>query len=233
MVFPFSYVAAVIIISHEWCIDREGRNERQIDRVKDILISMRKDQTYRETKMRLAQKLTGLEWVRDAFPVKNTAHRDWFKGVHQYESMQSVLDRFTVGKPISCGASKANQNRFFIAFCCGDWDQLSYLTVTPQTHKMFTQETGVHYCEFMVEKGLDRKIAVRTIPKSKFYDMVDCYALMLPYKLNNMTFQRQFTLIYWDHDVLRCDNVPSYKGLPCANECVFSQGHIEDLELCR
>ena len=72
---------------------REGRHERQIDRPKDVLVSMRKDQTYRETKMRLLQKLAGLELLVEVLDeldedVQTSGTRDWFDGFHRYTSQK-------------------------------------------------------------------------------------------------------------------------------------------------
>ena len=73
---------------------REGRHERHIDRPKDVLVSMRKDQTYRETKMRLLQKLGGLELLVEVLDeldedVQTSGTRDWFDGFHRYKSKNS------------------------------------------------------------------------------------------------------------------------------------------------
>ena len=40
---------------------------------------MRKTQSYRETKMRLLQKLTGIDWLEASFNFKEEGEREWFK----------------------------------------------------------------------------------------------------------------------------------------------------------
>ena len=85
------------VLSH-----REGRHERQIDRPKDVLVSMRKDQSYRETKMWLLQKLARLELLEEVLDeldedVKTIGTSDWFGGIHRYISKKSNCSNLCQG----------------------------------------------------------------------------------------------------------------------------------------
>jgi hypothetical protein len=88
---------------------REGRNELQIGHVKDVLVSMRRTQSYQETKMRLLQKLFGMTWLGDAFEDEEKDPREWFNGSFRYHDYEEIVDLYVKGSPISCAASKADQ----------------------------------------------------------------------------------------------------------------------------
>jgi hypothetical protein len=212
---------------------REGRNERQIDRPKEVLVSMRKDQTYRETKMLLLQKLTGIAWVKKAFETDdNSSDREWFRGQFRYESLEVIIERFNDGRPISCFQSKHSEKLFYVAFFAGNHAEMSYLTIESHTSEMYVQECGVQFCKFKIvqERSTD-KIAVKTASKNEVMDMMDYYALMLPYNKKGITFQRQFTLIYSDWEVLLCNDAHTEKGFPRPDPGVFSEEYIDNLDL--
>lgn len=63
---------------------------------------------------------------------------------------------------------------------------------------MYTHETGVPFCRFECTDE------VSSGNKSSL-NFVD-YALMLPYSRRGFPFQRQFTLVFSDWEVLLCDN---------------------------
>ena len=77
------------------------------------------------------------------------------------------------------------------------------------------QESGVHFCKFTCSKKL-------TTAKKQDLKITD-YALMLPYiqTRKDRVFQKQFTLIYSDWEVLRCD-LESKKGLVSINNNNFN-----------
>jgi len=217
---------------------REGRNERQIDRPKDVLVSMRKDQQYRETKMLLLQKLWGIEMLEEQFnlmdeDVEDVAPRKWFNGVHRYESKEKVISDFLAGTPISCFQSKSSsEDTFHVPFYGDDWSIIKYLTLKSHTSDMFIEETGIHFCQFRIEKEAgSNNAAVTTISKKDLADIMGDYAFILPYKKNNYQFQCQYTACYWDWHVLRCNSLVSCKGLPAASADVFSTELIADI--CR
>ena len=62
---------------------------------------MQTDQRYRETKMRLLHKFTGIDFLRTAYSDKEEENRDWFKGAYRYESAHQILRSFMAGVPVS------------------------------------------------------------------------------------------------------------------------------------
>lgn len=220
---------AVLLLSH-----REGRNEQQIGNVKKVLVSMRKDQQYRETKMRLLHKLLGIEWLRDVFDGidgKDRFGRDWFKGYYKYDYLQTILDRIAQGRPISCAASKTNDHHFYVAFGSKSQGSLSYITLISQPTTKFEEEMGVQFCNFKIaHKEGTSDVDVKTVSKSEFKELVGDYALMLPY-MKEGGFQENFTLVYHDWDVLECSNVtPTRKGRPVPSAGVFTSQYQDYLE---
>lgn len=215
--------------AHPMVFHREGRNEHQIGQVKDVLVSMRRTQSYRETKMRLLHKLAGMEWLSDAFADEGCGPRDWFRGSFRYESWKEVLGRYMSGRPISCAASNANSRHFHICFYSEDYDTIRYATVEALPAANFHEVMGVNFCrfEFVTEGG---KVQVKTVPRKEFKDLVSSYALMLPYKKARQRFQNNFTLVYHDWDVLACNcGEVSKKGRPGPAAGVFSEEHASYL----
>ena len=183
--------------------------------------------------MLLLQKLTGIAWVKKGFETEdNNSDREWFTGLFRYESLQCIIQRFNDGQPISCFQSKHCEKLFYVVFFAGNHAEISYLTIESHTSEMYVQETGVQFCKFkIVQEYSTDHIAVKTAKKKEVMDMMDYYALMLPYNKKDNIFQRQFTLIYSDWEVLRCNDAHTEKGLPHPDPGVFSEEYIDNLDL--
>lgn len=196
---------------------------------------MRKDQQYRETKMRLLHKLLGLEWLRGAFDAidcPDCKSRDWFKGYFQYNDLKTILDRIAQGKPISCASSKTNESHFYVAFCSSSQGTLSYVTLVCQSTTRVEEEMGVHFCNFKIaHKEGTSEVDMKTAKREEFKELVGAYALMLPYRKKD-GFKENFTLVYHDWDVLVCSNIThSLKGRPKPSDRVFTlqyQTYLDD-----
>ena len=72
---------------------REARDENSIQDPKSILWAMRKCQMYREGKIRLLHKLTGMEFTWS----------DWYKGYHVFQISQK--SRIDIDQENHCPAS--------------------------------------------------------------------------------------------------------------------------------
>ncbi len=229
-----SQLHCICLFTHSALIQhyREGRNERQIDRPKDILVSMRRTQSYRQTKMLLLQKLSGIELLGSACLDKNLPPREWFKGIHRYQSMDEILKRFVSGKPIACAASKDCKETFHICYFADDCDLISYISAKSQTSNLHARETGVHFCKFMLVKELmGDSVAVTTKLKKDFMEEIGDFALMMPYMKEKQLFQKQYTLIFFDWDVLQLNSTASsVKGYPAPCPGVFSNDFMKILE---
>lgn len=183
---------------------------------------MRKDQKYRETKMRLLHKLLGIEWLDDAFDDEENNPRNWFKGHFKYEDLNKITDRLVEGRPISCAVSKDDDTQFFVSFCSGSQESIKYVTLAFQPSTNFEEEMGVQFCKFNLISEA-REVVVKTVTKRKFQDLIGGYALMLPY-MKEGGYRQNFTLVYHDWDVLECTNdTNSRKGHPVAARGVFSE----------
>lgn len=202
--------------------------EAQIGRVKDILVSMQRDQTYRETKMRLIHKLSGMAFLAMCLNGDDaTNKRHWFKGYHEHSSREDVLTRLQTGKPMSCfRTSNSETNEVHVAFTDGEerHSTVSYVTLIYDT-SLAVQETGVHFCPFIIktDDGSDEPMVTRT-EKNVLRDEAVEYALLLPYQTDNtadsfVQFER-FTLVYWDWEVLQ-PGAEANKGRPSADPSVF------------
>ena len=200
-------------------------------------MSMRTDQQYRETKMRLLHKLLGIEWLRDVFDGIDYADRDsrdWFKGYFQYSDLNAILDQIAQGRPISCVASKENGRHFHVAFCSTSEGSLRYVTLVCQPATRFVEQTGVHFCNFKILHEKDTSdIDIKTVEKKEFRELVLNYALMLPYMKKDDGFQESFTLVYHDWDVLECSNnsaAESPKGRPVPSAGAFTPEYQDYLD---
>ena len=182
---------------------REARDKNSIQHPKSILWAMRKCQMYREGKIRLLHKLTGMEFLNREYASVFT-WLDWFKGYHVFQKQSEVKDRFRSGEPLSCFCLDGDCNEVHVAFTRGEPEQrrdehkVTFLSFCYHTSQMYTHETGMQLCRFECtnEVSLVRKTSLNVLD----------YALMLPYSKRGFPFQKQFTLVYSDWEVLLCDN---------------------------
>ena len=129
---------------------REGRDEGQIGDVKKVLVSMRTDETYRETKMRLIHKHYGIDLLESCINDESTSQRSRYKGYHVFKSRGDVIDRLQKGKPISCfRMTCSDADKVHVAFTEEEERNItvSYLTLTYDSSET-TQDAGVHFCAF-------------------------------------------------------------------------------------
>lgn len=186
---------------------------------------MRTTQSYRETKMRLLQKLTGIDFLKQAFDDQSEG-RAWYNGAHRYSTLEEVVERFVHGKPISCFLGK-EEGVFHVCIFNESWTSLKYVTLEAILSCLATRMCGVHFCAFQFWKNLSsNNVLVSTIDKTALDDIVESYALMLPFKKDDMSFESQFTLIYDDWDVLLCQDGHCKKGPPIPDEFVFDDEHL-------
>ena len=208
---------------------REGKDERQINQVKKVLISMRRTLQYRETKLRLIHKLKGLDLIADSFDKvlgKSASERHWFKGYHVFSSRQEVIDRLQTGRSLSCFTLHESSAEVHIAFSEGEQEgsTISYLTLEYDTTRSII-ETGVHFCHFKLKVSTPTSPAVIfNINRNELRPKIVNYALMLPYVVDpnasssDADVFQKFTLIYPDWEVLLCvdgdenDGVSRKKG---------------------
>ena len=195
---------------------------------------MRKDQTYRETKMLLVQKLAGMNLLRDIFDeldddVHKIKKREWFRGIHRYSSKNDIVKDFMVGTPISCFASKTDKDTFHVAYFGQVWSVVNLLTFKQRITTMPAQESGMHFCKFVLEKKEESNSAyIRHVQKDELGELVGDPALLLPYKKEGCTFKNQYTATYSDWHVSRSDPT-EHKGLPEADMDVFTDDLLESL----
>lgn len=204
---------------------REGRDERQIGGPKAVLDSMRKTQTFRESKMMLLHKCNGLDLLDGRINANGTRH--WFQGFHVYPNMRDVLRRIVRGDPISCFSTSETETEVHVAFTEGEHRSttVSYMTLSYDTTRNFAMDTGVHFCSFIPKKEhASRRVAVKRAEREELRSAVVGYALMLPrihkqhpYVVKSpaqgtVDEQHQFTLVYWDWEVLRCTDEGKTKG---------------------
>lgn len=117
---------------------------------------MRKDQKYRETKMRLLQKLTGMEWLQSGYKNSPEIERHWFKGYHIYSSKEEVVKRFVTGQSISCFGTKTGGEKLYVAFAGGNRFSVKYLTILFDTARMFIQRQVFIFVNFVLKRKIER-----------------------------------------------------------------------------
>ena len=201
-----------------------------IGRPKDILVAMRTTQSYRETKMILLQKLTGVDFLSFTFDdVKG--QRDWFSGIYKYHDEMEIVKDYVSGSPLSCFSGKEEDGMFYICFFSRSNATISYLTLEAKPSDLFIKDCGAHYCVFKFMKDTDNKIVVNTVEKGSLKELVGSYALLLPFLKQGRDFQKQYTLVYNDWDVLLCQEGHCKKGLPVVDHCVFNESYIGYLSL--
>ena len=199
--------------------------------MKDILVSMRKDQQYRQTKMLLLHKLAGLAVLREQYNGDPEAKK-WFKGFARYSSKTYVIRNFVGGvNPISCFRSGTDRRKFHILFSSGiALSIVKYITLN-QLSSHYVNETGLHFTKFSIAKDDEDEIDVNTISRDDLDDLMGECALLLPYKKKGCRFQNQFTVMYNDHSVLCCKSGAEDKGFPSPDSEVFTEELLQDLFL--
>jgi hypothetical protein len=210
---------------------REAKDERQIDRPKDVLVSMRKDQQYRETKMRLLHKLHGIELLATSYKDESD-ERHWFKGYHVYRTRAEVVERFQRREPLSCFSLNNETDKVHVAFTEGEkrGKTISYLTVNYDT-TTFKEETGVQFCPFAIdtERGTHNLMVTR-ITKEELRSKISSYALSMPLIVKNSSahfaeedVSNYYTLVYYDWEVLRCTDAHRKKGKVALDRPLFTR----------
>ena len=179
---------------------REAKDERQIGQAKDVLVAMRKSQSYRNTKLRLIHKRSGMKWLeQDGFgmcPKGQGENR--FSGYKEYSSLEEVRDLLSRGKPISCFSLDNDHKRVHVAFRQQETNRLtvSYLSLKCNLSRT-VQNTGTHFCRF--------EVAATTLNKDKATLNTTDYAIMLPLTCGTSPCDSGlYTLVYSDWHVLRC-----------------------------
>lgn len=210
--------------------------------IKALLVSMRKDQQWRETKMRLLHKLVGLDFLGRNYSEQNKTERHWFKGYHVYGSRKEVETRFKRGRPISCFCmgTDAGVRTVHVAFkdketrssnTTNQTATISYLTYDivdiVDGIKTNTRETGVHFCKFIPREngGFQSRFDQKALQSN-----IMGHALMLPYisdisddgSYNSNGYGDLYTLVYSDWEVLRCTGVGPRKCRVGVEPSVFS-----------
>ena len=157
---------------------------------------------YFVTKLRNLHIKEGLKYVmKEKQPVKG---REWYRGYHCFDSKKVVLDRFNTGEVLSCFVLNHDYGTVHVAYrdaatCKGGGDDLAFASFTYSTISLSCQVSGVQFCKFHCSKE-------STTAKKQELNITD-HAILLPYiqSKRDRVFQKQFTLIYSDWEVLRCD----------------------------
>ena len=94
---------------------------------------MTKDPSYFESKMRLLQRITGLEFLEEEFSSNagNTPRNDIFIGYKVFDSQTTVENRFMQGKALSCFCIDSKRDRVHVAFKVAkqDYNLITYVTI--------------------------------------------------------------------------------------------------------
>lgn len=187
--------------------------------------------------MRLLHKLAGLEWLEFAYhepdeegeeEEEEEEDRNWFNGIKIYSSRREVMTRFVQGKPLSCFGTENGGTHLHVAYDEGLRFEVKYLTLEYNTSSMYVMETGVMFCQFRFIKT-GPNVMVTATTKKALCEVMNHYALMLPFKKNSVPFQKQYTLVYHDWDVLVCDDTLQNKGFPVIDKELFNDQYIEQL----
>ena len=114
---------------------------------------MRKCQLYREGKIRLLHKLSGMDFLHKEYDNVH-APRDRYNGYHVFSNKSAVEKRFLKGEPLSCFRLDGTFNIVHVAFkrdeperrC--DEREVTFLSFRCQISQMYTHETGMQFCRF-------------------------------------------------------------------------------------
>lgn len=177
---------------------REAKEENGIRKPKSILHAMTTDPSYFEPKMRLLQTITGLDFLEEEFTSEENRieRNDSVVGYKIFDSLDTVTNRFEKGKSLSCFCINNRRDEVYIAFKVPKqpFEDITYVTVKVKYEEK--EEAGVHFRRFEIQQGTNK--IKRGSPS------ITDFAIMLPFWYKNH-FNRQYTLIYSDWDVMRND----------------------------
>lgn len=195
---------------------REANEEKIIQGPKSMLRAMRKEATFLETKLRLLNKKQGMDILSESYEPNNGG--DWFKGFHTYENEETILERYTTGRPLSCLFRDNIHNEALVAFKSGkrkigEDAPVSYVKFSFKTIQEMKEECGVHFCRFELSENVKETIADTNITD---------YAIMLPYRYKEI-FAKQYTLVYSDWEVLHIEEMLATKKRTSVSHRLFSE----------
>lgn len=181
---------------------------------------------YFSTKLGMIHKRAGLRFLNNEYRIK--ANDDRYKGYHCFSDKGEVQMRFDNGKPLSCFVLDGNFDQVHVAYHSKNGRYISnrgsgsvtFTTFKYSTSDLHYKEAGVHFCRFV-------QISDERTEKLDMLNITH-YALMLPLlqPRKDVPFQRQFTLIYDDWDVLRCDMPIKRKGKASTKNDLFNAGGV-------
>lgn len=197
--------------------------ERQISQPKKVLINMRRTCSFLKTKLLLLCKLNGLDWLREVYDSDLEKDRVWQKNYHLYPNQATVLKKFLAGKdPICCFFTSDEQCVARIVYRCDKVGIVHMISFRPIVGSLSKEECGLHFCEFESVKDCAGDIIVREEKRSELEKSICAYAIMLPLKRPDVPFLKQYSLAYWDWDVL-CPEAMHTKGPPAISVDLFDE----------
>ena len=202
-------------------LQREARDENGIRKPKSALHKMQSAVQYFMTKLRGLHKKSRFHSLKSAFTRSGETDYDWYRGYYVFPSKDEILRRFNSGEPLSCFVLDNNYQRMHVAYNAeGNLrgsGNMSYITFGYSTSTLHVKEIGVHFCKFSVHEDT-------SVARKQNLNITD-FALMLPLlkpREGGSLFQKQFTLVYWDWNVLRCD-LPEKKGTASTKNKLFAE----------
>jgi hypothetical protein len=171
---------------------------------------LQKNIAFFESKMRLLYKMLGLNCLSESVD-GNIDHGNTFKGYHTYDSLDSIVDRFTAGRPLSGFCLDDEHKSIHVAYNLGQ-RKVGYTTFTFEDRDLIQQSCGAHYCRFYHSREnetWDSKLSI------------SAFGIMLPFKKLN-DFNHQFTIVYSDWEVLNCTG-DSYKSQVPVSKSLFEE----------
>ena len=204
-----SYIMTGNMIVSQYAI-REGRNERQIDRPKEMLVAMRKTLEYRMGKMKNLHKFIGIDFINYNFDERE--FRDWFVGFHTF-TYNEVIERCENSRPLSFFTLEGC-DKYHIAISKGD-GCISYLSLHADIESCNNLRIGgVDFIDVeLMESDVERKEKYHITTTDENDMKFEYYGIMLPY-------QELYTVIFSDWEVLHSQRG---KGMPVADKSVFQE----------
>ena len=203
-----SYLMTGNMIVSQYAI-REGRNERQIDRPKEMLVAMRKTLEYRMGKMKNLHKFIGIDFINYSFDERE--FRDWFVGFHTF-TYNEVIQRCENSRPLSF-FTLGGCDKYHIAFSKGG-GRISYLSCYADIESCNNLRIGgVDFIDVELMESDDgrKKYHITTMDAN---DMkFESYGILLPY-------DDLYTVIFSDWEVVLSHRG---KGMPVADISVFQE----------
>ena len=181
----------------------EGTSERFIQKLKRVLISMRKTTQYFSGKLTLMHKSNVMEWLSDEIRMAGSGASQTFEGrsprmYYQYKTLEEIERRMSLGEVVSGFTFEGNGDKIIISYGERRRSGLMSCIEVQRLNKGEARKcVGLAYVKCQLDKNISTLIDVDV---ETIESRIEHHCLMLPL-VDEGLFVQEFAIVYDDWDV--------------------------------